>query len=231
MDSGSKCGIFRSLSQPRRGGPGHPERWSAIRARACYEAASPALATLLREDFVRAYERALPAVVQCFQDDFEACIAHPRFPLRHRKVIRTTNLLERLFLEKRRRTKIIPHAFGEPPVVKLMYAAVIRAATAGGDSQSASSSNTSCARFGRSSPGRTPRASRPTVSAPAVVRKLRDVITHIDDASRSGSPCHVEARGRYLAIPPKRPHTKSRRADGSVWRRASPHRLSSARGT
>jgi hypothetical protein len=39
-----------------------------------------------------------------------------------------TNLLERLFLEERRRTKIVPHAFGERPVLKLMYAAVIRAA-------------------------------------------------------------------------------------------------------
>jgi hypothetical protein len=37
-------------------------------------------------------------------------------------------LLERLFLEERRRTKIIPNAFGERPVLKLMYAAVIRAA-------------------------------------------------------------------------------------------------------
>jgi transposase-like protein len=108
-----------------------PERqWPeiAIRARACYEAASPALATLLREDFVQAYGRDLPALVQCFTDDFDACIAHLRFPLRHRKGIRTTNLLERLFLEERRRTKIIPHAFGERPVLKLMYAAVIRAA-------------------------------------------------------------------------------------------------------
>lgn len=100
----------------------------AIRARACYEAASPALATLLRDDFVQAYERALPALVKCFLEDFDACIAHLRFPLRHRKVIRTTNLLERLFLEERRRTKIIPHAFGERPVLKLMYAAIIRAA-------------------------------------------------------------------------------------------------------
>jgi len=83
---------------------------------------------VLRDDFVAAYERDLPAVVQCFQDDFDACIAHLRFPLRHRRVIRTTNLLERLFLEERRRTKIIPHAFGERPVLKLMYAAVIRAA-------------------------------------------------------------------------------------------------------
>jgi putative transposase len=89
---------------------------------------APALAAVLRDDFVAAYEREWPAVVQCFRDDFDACIAHLRFPLRHRWVIRTTNLLERLFLEERRRAKIIPHAFGERPVLKLMYAAVIRAA-------------------------------------------------------------------------------------------------------
>lgn len=100
----------------------------AIRARACYEAASLALATLLRDDFVQAYGRDLPAVGQCFVDDFDACVAHLRLPLRHRKVIRTANLLGRLFLEERRRTKIIPHAFGKRPVLELMYAAVIRAA-------------------------------------------------------------------------------------------------------
>ena len=42
--------------------------------------------------------------------------------------MRTTNLLERLFGEERRRTKVIPHAFGERAVLKLMYAALIRAA-------------------------------------------------------------------------------------------------------
>ena len=108
--------------------PDHQWPEIAIRARGCYEAASPALAMLLRDDFIATYEHELPAVVACFRDDFDACIAHLRFPLQHRKVIRTTNLLERLFLEERRRTKIIPHAFGERPVLKLMYAAVIRAA-------------------------------------------------------------------------------------------------------
>src|SRR5262249_45143732 len=100
----------------------------AIRARACYEAASPALAAVLRDDFIQVYDRDLPAAVRCFLDDFEAGTAHLRVPLRHRKVIRTTNLLERLFGEARRRTKVVSHAFGERPVLKLMYAAVIRAA-------------------------------------------------------------------------------------------------------
>ena len=64
----------------------------ALPARGVLEAASPALATVLRDDFVAAYERELPAVVQCFHDHFDACIAHLRFSLRHRRVIRTTNL-------------------------------------------------------------------------------------------------------------------------------------------
>jgi hypothetical protein len=40
---------------------------------------------------VQAYGRDLPSVTQCFVDDFEVCIAHLRFPLRHRKVMRTTD--------------------------------------------------------------------------------------------------------------------------------------------
>lgn len=98
------------------------------RARACYQAASPALARLLRDDIATTYGRDLPSAVACLDDDFEACIAHLRFPLGHRRAIRTTNLLERLFGEERRRTKVIPHAFGERAVLKLMYAALIRAA-------------------------------------------------------------------------------------------------------
>ncbi|MBK5093734.1 MAG: IS256 family transposase [Actinobacteria bacterium] len=98
------------------------------RAQACYQAASPALARLLRDDIVATYGTDLPSAVACLDDDFEACIAHLKFPLAHRRAIRTTNMLERLFGEARRRTKVIPHAFGERAVLKLMFAALIRAA-------------------------------------------------------------------------------------------------------
>jgi putative transposase len=98
------------------------------RAQACCQAASPALARLLRDDVVATYGNELPSAVACLEDDFEASIAHLKFPLAHRRAIRTTNLLERLFGEERRRTKVIPHAFGERAVLKLMYAALIRAA-------------------------------------------------------------------------------------------------------
>jgi len=98
------------------------------RAQAAYQAPSRAIARELAHGLAAGFETELPTAVACFQDDFEACIAHLRMPIPHRRAIRTTNLLERLFVEERRRLKIIPNAFGEKPVLKLMFAAMIRAA-------------------------------------------------------------------------------------------------------
>jgi putative transposase len=105
------------------------EMWRELKGAACaaYQAGSPKLAAMAREDFVSSYEHEYPSATACFLDDFEACIAHLQLPIAHRRVARTTNLLERLFSEERRRTKVIPHAFGERAVLKLMYAALIRA--------------------------------------------------------------------------------------------------------
>jgi transposase-like protein len=104
--------------------------WPEFKARAtaAYQAPSRAIARDLAEGLVGDYETELPSAVACFSDDFEACIAHQRMPVNHRRAIRTTNLLERLFVEERRRLKIIPNAFGEKPILKLMFGAMIRAA-------------------------------------------------------------------------------------------------------
>lgn len=105
------------------------ELWREVKglANAAYRASSPALARLTRDEFVNRFEAELPSATRCFLDDFEACIAHLRLPISHRRAIRTTNLLERLFGEERRRTKVIPHAFGERAVLKLMFASLLRA--------------------------------------------------------------------------------------------------------
>jgi len=105
------------------------ERWREFgpMARAIYQASSTALARLARDEFVKTWSKELPSAVACFEDDFDACIAHLRLPIGHRRAIRTTNLLERMFGEERRRTKVIPHAFGEHAAMKLMYAALMRA--------------------------------------------------------------------------------------------------------
>jgi transposase-like protein len=97
-------------------------------ARAAYQAPSPAMAKVLREDLVERYEKRYPTAVRCFEDDFDACIAHLKCPPDHRRVIRTTNLLERLFEEERRRTRAVSTFFGERPVLKLAFAALIRGA-------------------------------------------------------------------------------------------------------
>ena len=106
------------------------DRWPEFKGRAiaCYQAPSRAIARDLAAGVVADFETELATAVRCFTDDFEACIAHLRMPVTHRRAIRTTNLLERLFVEERRRLKIIPNAFGEKPVLKLMFGAMIRAA-------------------------------------------------------------------------------------------------------
>ena len=104
--------------------------WPEFKARvtACYQAPSRAIARELAAGIRADYADLLPSALACFEDDFEACIAHLRLPVTHRRLIRTTNLLERLFVEERRRLKIIPNGFGEKPVLKLMFGALIRAA-------------------------------------------------------------------------------------------------------
>ena len=104
--------------------------WPEFKARvtACYQAPSRAIARQLAAGIRADYANPLPSALACFEDDFEACIAHLRLPVTHRRFARTTNLLERLFVEERRRLKIIPNGFGEKPVLKLMFGALIRAA-------------------------------------------------------------------------------------------------------
>ena len=95
--------------------------WPEFKARvtACYQAPSRAIARQLAAGIRADYANALPSALACFEDDFEACIAHLRLPVTHRRFARTTNLLERLLVEERRRLKIMPNGFGEKPVLKL----------------------------------------------------------------------------------------------------------------
>jgi transposase-like protein len=104
--------------------------WPEFKARAtaAYQAPSRKIARELADGVVADYGTELANAVGCFIDDFEACIAHLRLPITHRRATRTTNLLERLFVEERRRLKIIPNAFGEKAVLKLMFGAMTRAA-------------------------------------------------------------------------------------------------------
>lgn len=69
-----------------------------------------------------------PSAVACFEDDLPACLAHLRCPPRHRRHISSTNLVERGFLEEKRRSGTIPRFFNEQSGLKLVFATLIRAA-------------------------------------------------------------------------------------------------------
>jgi putative transposase len=93
----------------------------AVRDAPTYEAGE-ALAASLIASFGEIY----PAAVKSFADDLEASLAHLKVPVRHRINVRTTNLLERSFLEERRRTKVIPRLLDEKSAMKLVFATLIR---------------------------------------------------------------------------------------------------------
>jgi transposase-like protein len=95
-------------------------------ASAAYNAPSAAMAAMLRQEVVRTYERLYPSAVTCFQDDFDACTAQLSCPPKHRRIVRTTNLLERIFVEERRRMRAAQPISGEHAVLKLMFGALIR---------------------------------------------------------------------------------------------------------
>jgi putative transposase len=68
------------------------------------------------------YRRAYPAATTVIERDLDALVCHLRFPITHRKRIRSTNLLERTFVEVRRRTKVIGRFPGETSALSLVWA-------------------------------------------------------------------------------------------------------------
>jgi len=76
---------------------------------------------------VAMYEQEYPEAMKCLRTDLEECLTALRFPEAHRKRIRTTNLLERLFGEGRRRSKVIPRFLGERSGLSLMFAVLVDA--------------------------------------------------------------------------------------------------------
>jgi|WetSurSiteA1Bulk_404760.scaffolds.fasta_scaffold30599_1 putative transposase len=80
----------------------------------------------MAQNVLRRYQGLYPSAMQAFSEDLEASLSHLRCPVKHRKAIRTTNLLERTFEEERRRSKIIPRFFDEKSCLKLVFATLIR---------------------------------------------------------------------------------------------------------
>lgn len=92
------------------------------------DAPTPEAGQAAAADFLKRYGQEFPSACTCLSEDLEALLAHHRLPWRHRKFVRTTNLIERSFVEERRRTKTLPRFFTEKSCLKLVHATLIRAA-------------------------------------------------------------------------------------------------------
>src|SRR5271166_1715857 len=81
-------GPHRSVAGPRVEEPGDQGSRQRVLSGALARHRSRFLASGVRAD----YARLAPSALACFEDDFEACIAHLRLPVTHRRLTRTTNL-------------------------------------------------------------------------------------------------------------------------------------------
>ena len=86
------------------------------------EAGSPAEAGRGLSAIVADYRGAYPSAMAVIERDLDALVCHLRWPSEHRKRIRSTNLLERTFVEVRRRTKVIGRFPGETSALSLIWA-------------------------------------------------------------------------------------------------------------
>jgi transposase-like protein len=81
----------------------------------------------LAHKLIERYRDQWPSAIACFEDDLESCLAHLKLPPAHHKATGTTNLIERLFEEGRRRTKVIGRFPSEGSCLRLFFATLMAA--------------------------------------------------------------------------------------------------------
>jgi transposase-like protein len=87
-----------------------------------YYAPNQEVGEMIAKDLLQRYQDLYPSAMKSFTDDLEACWSYLRCPAVHHRRIRTTNLLERAFVEQKRRTKTIPGFWTEKSCLKLVFA-------------------------------------------------------------------------------------------------------------
>lgn len=107
--------------------PKHLHDEILAKAKTIYYAPDMEIAEKLAEEFVNSYSPQLPSLVNCFIEDLASCLTHLKYPMIHRKFIRTTNLIERAFEEQKRRTKVLPQHENEQAALGLVFGVLIRA--------------------------------------------------------------------------------------------------------
>jgi putative transposase len=76
--------------------------------------------------FCAKYETSYPTAIECLKRDLDACLTFYAFPRKHWRTIRTTNVIERLFEEVKRRSHKMGAAFRNETSCLLMFYAIVR---------------------------------------------------------------------------------------------------------
>jgi putative transposase len=94
--------------------------------RAIFYQKNRAQADQLAAAFKEKYRSIYPSAIACMERDWEACLTFYAFPELHWKNIRTTNIIERLFEEVKKRSKKMAAAFRNEGSCLLLFYAVVR---------------------------------------------------------------------------------------------------------
>jgi transposase-like protein len=76
--------------------------------------------------FIAKYEKIYPTAVDCLKRDLDLCLTFYSFPEKHWKYIRTSNIIERLFNEVKKRSHKMAAAFRNEDSCLLLFYAVVR---------------------------------------------------------------------------------------------------------
>ena len=76
--------------------------------------------------FTTKYEQHYPSAIGCLKRDWQACLTFYEFPEQHWKSIRTSNVIERMFEEVKKRSKKMASAFRNEGSCLLLFYAVVR---------------------------------------------------------------------------------------------------------
>lgn len=99
----------------------------ALIQRSIFEADSHEKALAAGKRLIARFKSRYAAAMECLEKDLEECIQCLKLPEAHRMRLRTTNVLERLLGEAKRRTKVIPYFRSEAAAMKLLFATLITA--------------------------------------------------------------------------------------------------------
>ena len=104
------------------------QAWPAVKALLVdrRDAPSREKAEQRREAMGERSQREFPELCRCLLEDTDASLNPLEVPQRHQQYVRTSNLVERAFVEERRRTTVSPHLWTEGSLGHLVCGVLIR---------------------------------------------------------------------------------------------------------